>query len=60
MAGARMSIQYRTCSGTDHTGHSPSSALASSTQVTSVSVSSGGAFISQTFSSVLILSSIRR
>ena len=62
MAGARMSIQYRTCSGTDHTGHSPSSARASSTQVTSVSVSSRSAprAMSQTFSSVLILSSIRR
>ena len=63
-AGARMSIQYSTCSGTDHTGHSPSSARASSTQVTSVSVSSRRvrclATMSQAFSSVLILSSIRR
>ena len=38
-AGARMSIQYSTCSGSDQTGHSPSWACASSTQVT---MSAGG------------------
>ena len=55
-AGARMSTQYRTCSSTDQTGHSPSSARASRTQVTSAVVAS----VMSGLSSVATLSRIRR
>ena len=41
-AGSRMSTQYSACSSAAQTGHSPSSARASSTHVTSVSIA--GAF----------------